>query len=162
MLGLARILFIAISINKFIFYYLKERGFNNLANTNKKLISTRIQNKHDLEVNWKKATGFIPLAGEWIIYDKEVDSEGNTLALPEGRTTAFTYERFKIGDGVTPINDLAFALKEYTKLSEFENDLDIITPEVMLSILDEVQLAQPVADGDNSILATEENEILIL
>jgi putative ABC transport system permease protein len=45
-----------------------------LANTNKKTVYTRIQNKHDLEVNWKKAVGFIPLAGEVVIYDKEVDN----------------------------------------------------------------------------------------
>ena len=74
-----------------------------------KTVNTRIQNKHDLEANWKKATGFIPLAGELVIYDKEVDAEGNVLELPEGRITAFTYERIKVGDGVTAINDLAFA-----------------------------------------------------
>ena len=78
-----------------------------MANTNK--VSTRIKNKHDLEANWKKATGFIPLAGELVIYDKEVDVEGNILALPEGRTTAFTYERIKVGDGITAINALPFA-----------------------------------------------------
>ena len=96
-----------------------------MANTNKKTITTRIQNKHDLEVNWKKATGFIPLVGELVIYDKEVDSDGNTKtitvngssvsALPEGRTTAYTYERFKIGDGVTAINDLPFCMAHKTQ-----------------------------------------------
>jgi hypothetical protein len=34
-----------------------------------KIVKTRIQNKHDLEVNWNNAT-FIPIAGEIIIYDK--------------------------------------------------------------------------------------------
>ena len=51
-----------------------------MANTNKKIV-TRIQNKHDLEVNWMRATGFIPLAGELIYYDKEVDAEGNVLTI---------------------------------------------------------------------------------
>lgn len=41
-------------------------------------INTRIQHKHDLEINWLKATDFIPLAGE-LIYDKEVDAAGNVL-----------------------------------------------------------------------------------
>jgi hypothetical protein len=76
---------------------------------NAKTVNTRIQNKHDLEVNWKKAVGFIPLAGELVIYDKEVDAAGNILELPKGRTTAFTYERIKVGDGVTAISDLPFA-----------------------------------------------------
>lgn len=67
-----------------------------------KTLKTRIQHKHDLQENWEKATGFVPLAGELIIYD--VDSEHST-------------PRFKIGDGViqdgkvigTNVNDLPFA-----------------------------------------------------
>lgn len=80
-------------------------------------INTRIENKHDLEINWNRAT-FIPLQGELIIYDIEVDSSGNTLTkdvegsvvslLPEGRTVPYTYERFKIGDGVHIPYDLPF------------------------------------------------------
>lgn len=75
-----------------------------------KKIKTRIQNKHDLEVNWNTAgdNGFIPYPGEFIVYDIEVDSEGNTLALPEGRTEPYTHERFKIGDGKTVVTELPF------------------------------------------------------
>lgn len=43
-----------------------------------------------------------------------------------------------------------------------KNKPDVITPEVMLSILDDAKLAQPVADGDNSVLTTDDNQILIL
>ena len=39
--------------------------------TNKK--SPRIINKHDIEVNWEKATGFIPKKAELIVYDVEAD-----------------------------------------------------------------------------------------
>ena len=49
--------------------------------SNDKQIKTRIINKHDLEVNWNAAT-FIPKQGEIIIYDVEVDADGNALALP--------------------------------------------------------------------------------
>lgn len=63
-----------------------------------KEIKTRIRHKHDLEVNWQKAVNFVPLAGELVIYDKEIDSSGN-VTKPE---------RIKIGDGVNNINDLAF------------------------------------------------------
>lgn len=56
-------------------------------------IKTRIQQKYDIEANWKQAVNFIPKAGEIIIY--AIDQ--NT-----------SYERMKIGDGVTPVNDLPF------------------------------------------------------
>lgn len=55
-----------------------------------------------------------------------------------------------------------FIKNKPTKLSAFENDLDIITPEVMLTIMDEAQLVQPIADVDNSVLVTDDDKILIL
>lgn len=94
-----------------------------MANTNKKTVYTRIQNKHDLEVNWMRATGFIPLDGELVYYDKEVDNQGNTLtialngetvpAVPSSidstkRSEPIPYARYKVGDGHTNINDLDF------------------------------------------------------
>jgi hypothetical protein len=68
----------------------------------KQKIKTRVQNKHDVAANWSKATSFIPLAGELVIYDED---------------STYTYKRFKIGDGVlqadgtvvgTTVNDLPF------------------------------------------------------
>ena len=80
-------------------------------NLEKRIRSRSIQ-KHDLEVNWIKATGFIPYKGELIIYDIEVDKDGNTLELPTdeiyGRTEPYTYERIKIGDGINFVTDLPF------------------------------------------------------
>ena len=77
-----------------------------------KKIKTRLQNKHDFESNWIIAgvNGFTPLAGELIIYDKEVDAEGNILAgaLPADRTFAYKIARYKIGDGFTNVTDLPF------------------------------------------------------
>lgn len=75
-----------------------------------KTIKTRLIHKHDLEAHWNLAENFVPLQGELIIYDIEVDAEGNALALPEGRTVPYTYERFKIGDGITNVNALPFVL----------------------------------------------------
>ena len=63
----------------------------------------RIKQKRDTEANWLKATTFIPLEGELIIYD--VDS---THSAP----------RFKVGDGVKVVGDLPFADKNFAKLSE--------------------------------------------
>ncbi len=77
-----------------------------------KKVKTRIQQKHDIEANWIKAnnssTPFVPMAGEIIIYDIEIAADGSPLELPDGRTTAYTYERIKIGDGKTTISNLPF------------------------------------------------------
>ena len=57
-------------------------------------VKTRIQLKHATEADWNKATSFVPLAGELIIYDKD---------------STTTYERFKVGDGTTVVTSLPFA-----------------------------------------------------
>lgn len=49
----------------------------------------RIVQKHDSSANWAKATNFIPLKGEIIIYDD--------------------LNKMKIGDGTTKVNDLDFS-----------------------------------------------------
>ena len=59
-----------------------------------KNINGRIQHKHDIEENWLKATNFIPLIGELIVYDPD---------------SSHTDARLKIGDGQTLVNDLPFA-----------------------------------------------------
>lgn len=61
-----------------------------------KTLNTRIIHKHDTEANWSKATSFIPKLGELIVYD--IDEN-------------YTYERFKIGDGVTLVSELPFAIE---------------------------------------------------
>lgn len=48
----------------------------------------RIVQKHDSSANWAKATNFIPLKGEIIVYDD--------------------LNKIKIGDGTTKVNDLDF------------------------------------------------------
>lgn len=58
-----------------------------------KTLKTRVVLKHDTEANWNKATTFIPLKGEVIIYDPD-----NT----------HTYSRQKIGDGVKTVVALPF------------------------------------------------------
>lgn len=52
--------------------------------------------KHDSEVNWNKATNFIPKEGELIIYD--IDNN-------------YSYPRVKIGDGKTTVINLPFLLE---------------------------------------------------
>jgi len=81
---------------------------NNNVNNKVDLKVSSIVQKHDIEVNWNKATTFIPNKGQIIVYDIEVDENNNTLALPEGRTNPYTYERFKIGDGIHDVTNLPF------------------------------------------------------
>ncbi len=72
-------------------------------------LKARLVQKHDIEAHWLLAKNFVPMRGEFIVYDTEIDSDGSILKLPEGRTEPYTYARYKIGDGVTSINDLPFA-----------------------------------------------------
>ena len=58
-----------------------------------KSFNARIINKHDTEVNWNKATNFIPKQGELIIYDAD---------------STHSYIRVKIGDGSTLVAQLPF------------------------------------------------------
>ncbi len=80
-----------------------------------KTLNTRIQHKHDTEANWKKATNFIPLQGEIIVYDAD-DYNSN--------------QRFKIGDGVTVVSNLPFAVRPIKEIEFSEisgSDLHYLT-----------------------------------
>lgn len=67
---------------------------------NDKIIKTRIVHKHDIEENWNKATNFIPMQGEIIVYD--IDD-------------THSHERFKIGDGINTVGNLPFANNIYVQ-----------------------------------------------
>lgn len=58
-----------------------------------KRLNARIIHKHEVEANWKLSS-LVPMQGELIVYD--IDDN-------------YSYERFKIGDGVNNVNDLPFA-----------------------------------------------------
>ena len=65
-----------------------------LSVSTKKIIG-RFQQKNDTEANWNKASNFIPMVGEFIIYNKDEN---------------YNYERLKIGDGIHSIVDLPFVI----------------------------------------------------
>lgn len=56
-------------------------------------IKARFAQKHDVEVNWDKATNFIPKAGEIIVYDQD---------------SSHPCQRLKIGNGLDVVSDLPF------------------------------------------------------
>lgn len=74
------------------FYYIKKEEII-LAN-NEKILNSRLQQKHDIEANWIKATNFRPKPGEIIIYDADEN---------------YPYPRVKIGNEAEDlVNDLPF------------------------------------------------------
>ena len=74
-----------------------------------KKFNARVQHKIDTQENWEKATNFIPLKGELIIYDIDANN---------------TSRRIKIGDGITPVNDLEFvsAQSDYEQNDSSKSD----------------------------------------
>lgn len=85
-------------------------------------VNGRIQLKRDTTANWNNARGFIPLAGEIIIYtdyssyEKEVDGRVKTILVPN----------IKIGDGMAYVQDLPFANEKLRDtLMEHITNMDI-------------------------------------
>lgn len=97
-------------------------------------IKTRIIHKHDTEANWNLATNFIPKQGEIIIYDKD---------------STYNYERFKIGDGVTAVNDLEFYSEDVTD----DEIIDLFAAADMMPV---------VTDEDGNIMTDENGAILLV
>ena len=79
-------------------------------------VNGRIQLKRDTTANWDKAGGFIPLAGEIIIY---TDYETKTYTVEEyGETVTKTVNipNVKIGTGNAYVQDLAFVDEDTRQL----------------------------------------------
>lgn len=71
-------------------------------------VQTRIQLKRDTTENWNNARGFIPMAGEVIVY---TDYETKTYEVEEyGEKVTKTVEipNIKVGTGNAYVQDLAF------------------------------------------------------
>jgi hypothetical protein len=67
-----------------------------------KTMKTRIIHKHAIATHWALATNFVPKQGELIVYDdRYIDSDGNEVIVADA-------VKYKIGDGVTLVNDLPF------------------------------------------------------
>lgn len=56
-------------------------------------LKSRLKQKHDTEANWNKATNFVPLAGEIIVYDAD---------------STHRFSRIKVGNGSTKVTELPF------------------------------------------------------
>ena len=75
-------------------------------------MKARVSNLHKKESEWLKLKGWVPEAGELIVYD------------PDER---YSYARIKLGDGVTPLKDLDFFIdKAALALIQKQHYFDII------------------------------------
>lgn len=119
-----------------------------------KTLQTRVQNKHDTTANWEKATNFIPLAGEIIIYDDT--------------------HRIKIGDGESYLKDIKYIdetcirydisqeLTEEQKLQAMTNiGIEITTDDAMMLVI-ETGLVDPAAADDGSVYIDENGALYSL
>lgn len=86
--------------------------------TSAKNLKTRVMLKHDYEANWNDATGFIPMPGEVIIYDADIDAP----TTPKNLRGTNRLPRVKIGDGKTLVGALPFVVNEIAQ-EEFNNKI---------------------------------------
>ena len=121
---------------------------------NEKNINSRIQHKHDIEANWNKAVNFIPIQGEIIVYD--IDE-------------TYNYERVKIGDGTTKINDLPFIdiqadwnQSDSTRTDFIKNKPVEMTEDDAFNMLVELSVIVPVVNEDGAIYTDENGAILTI
>ena len=72
-------------------------------------LNLRLIHTHDTEAHWNSLEDFIPKAGEVIVYDTD---------------ELFSYERFKLGDGVTKLKDLPFTVENIIEtIFNIENNI---------------------------------------
>ena len=72
------------------------------------MVQARIQSKHDTTANWDAAIGFIPLAGEIIIYDDWKTKTWTVEEYGETVTKTVNIPGIKIGSGNAYVQDLGF------------------------------------------------------
>lgn len=76
-------------------------------------MKARISQLHKTESEWKKHFGWVPEAGELVVYDPDV---------------AYPYARIKIGDGIRTLQELDFfidsAIIKILQNTHFEDVID--------------------------------------
>lgn len=85
-------------------------------------VNGRIQLKRDTTENWNRAAGFVPLAGEVIVYTNYSTKE----KIVDGETKIINVPGIKIGDGNAYVQDLPFLDGELRdRLVEHIEDMDL-------------------------------------
>ena len=92
-----------------------------------KKVRMRSQQKHDVEANWNRAAAFIPMAGEFVVYDPDEN---------------YAYARLKVGDGITSVVDLPFIL-DYNGTDELPVTVAKLVNLFILSLKSHASCVQP-------------------
>lgn len=92
------------------------------------MVDARIRLKRDTTANWNNARGFIPMAGEVIIYDDYQKKTWQVEEYGEIVTKTENIPGIKIGDGQAYVQDLPFIDKDLReRLMNHINNIDIHT-----------------------------------
>ena len=92
------------------------------------MVDARIRLKRDTTANWNAARGFVPMAGEVIIYDDYQVKTWQVEEYGEKITKTENIPGIKIGDGQAYVQDLPFVDKDLReKLMTHINNIDIHT-----------------------------------
>ena len=92
------------------------------------MFNTRIMLKRDTTVHWNNARGFVPMAGEVIIYDDYQTKTWQVEEYGEIVTKTENIPGIKIGDGNAYVQDLPFVDKDLRdKLMAHINNSEIHT-----------------------------------
>lgn len=92
------------------------------------MVDARIRLKRDTTANWNNARGFIPMAGEVIIYDDYQKKTWQVEEYGEIVTKTENIPGIKIGDGQAYVQDLPFVDKDLReRLMNHINNIDIHT-----------------------------------
>ena len=92
------------------------------------MVDARIRSKHDITAHWNAARGFVPMAGEIIIYDDYQVKTWQVEEYGEIVTKTENIPGIKIGDGQAYVQDLPFIDKDLReKLMNHINNIDIHT-----------------------------------
>lgn len=102
-------------------------------------VKTRIIQKHDSSANWAKATTFVPLKGEIIIYDD--------------------LGKVKIGDGATKVNDLQFLDKDAVKQVKLNNVAKTPNADGIVDLGTVITSHQDISGKQDKLNATQLNAV---
>ena len=102
-------------------------------------VKTRIIQKHDSSANWAKATTFVPLKGEIIIYDD--------------------LGKIKIGDGAAKVNDLQFLDKDAVKQVKLNNVAKTPNTDGVVDLGTVITSHQDISGKQDKLNATQLNAV---
>ena len=113
-----------------------------------KTFQGRIVQKHDTKANWNKATNFVPLKGEIIIYDdlnKIKIGDGTTTVVNLPYSTTINYNDLtnkptipSVGNGILTIQKNGTAIDTFAANATANKTINIIVPTKLSNLTDDV------------------------